>query len=304
MPINKKYVRVGFNIFFYTSILFFLFKLYHADYLIVPKLSCLYFLILSLLFTYGGFIMDSFCWYAILRKLFSDKILFKDALISQGISTFGKYLPGKFWTILGRGAFIALKYSGSEATVTILSLQSQLIFLWSGLFLSILLFLFIHIDIIWLILSLVLIIFFSLFLFSLKINKLLIRGIKHLKINLTIPYIENRIFLVLLPMFLITWLFWSIGFCLFVASLQGSFPPAITLLFFPFAASIGMLAFFAPGGLGAREGILLLLLTAIHLSSELATSIAISSRIWFLSGEIFIFLLALLVKLWNKIIAN
>jgi uncharacterized membrane protein YbhN (UPF0104 family) len=51
-----------------------------------------------------------------------------------------------------------------------------------------------------------------------------------------------------------------------------------------------------PGGLGVREGIIVLVLTATGLDVKVATTISVISRIWFISGEIFIFLMAILSK--------
>lgn len=65
---------------------------------------------------------------------------------------------------------------------------------------------------------------------------------------------------------------------------------------FSLSVSYGLLAVFMPGGLGVREGIIVLVLTATGLDVKVATTISVISRIWFISGEIFIFLMAILSK--------
>ena len=59
---------------------------------------------------------------------------------------------------------------------------------------------------------------------------------------------------------------------------------------FPLAATLGIMAVIAPGGLGAREGVLVgyLMLAGVPLAE--ATTISLASRLWFLVGEAFIFI--------------
>ena len=65
---------------------------------------------------------------------------------------------------------------------------------------------------------------------------------------------------------------------------------------FPLAATIGVLAIIAPGGIGAREGILTgyFVLTGIPL--ETAVTISIASRLWFLIGESLFFIVGLMAS--------
>jgi uncharacterized membrane protein YbhN (UPF0104 family) len=65
---------------------------------------------------------------------------------------------------------------------------------------------------------------------------------------------------------------------------------------FGLAGSIGIMAVFAPGGLGVREGILTGFLTLAGVDLPVATTIAVTSRLWFLAGELFIFLLAVVLR--------
>jgi uncharacterized membrane protein YbhN (UPF0104 family) len=68
-------------------------------------------------------------------------------------------------------------------------------------------------------------------------------------------------------------------------------------LTFPLAATLGILAIIAPGGIGVREGVLFLFLNSSGaLTVEEATTISVFSRVWFLVGESFLFLIALLMS--------
>jgi uncharacterized membrane protein YbhN (UPF0104 family) len=62
----------------------------------------------------------------------------------------------------------------------------------------------------------------------------------------------------------------------------------------------GILAIFLPGGIGVREGIMTAYLSALGIELELAITIATLSRLWFITGEVFIFLMALILKKTNN----
>ena len=65
---------------------------------------------------------------------------------------------------------------------------------------------------------------------------------------------------------------------------------------FPFAASIGIIAFIFPGGLGIREGFLVLYLVSSGMLTGDATLVSIAARIWFILGEVFMFVLVIFLK--------
>ena len=50
-----------------------------------------------------------------------------------------------------------------------------------------------------------------------------------------------------------------------------------------------MLAIFAPGGLGAREGVLVAYLMLAGQTAADATTVAVVARLWFLVGELALF---------------
>ena len=68
-------------------------------------------------------------------------------------------------------------------------------------------------------------------------------------------------------------------------------------LAFPFAATIGILVFVFPGGLGVREGLLVFYLVSAGLPLENATVLSIVARLWFLVGEVSIFALAVALRM-------
>lgn len=61
---------------------------------------------------------------------------------------------------------------------------------------------------------------------------------------------------------------------------------------FPLSVCFGIIAIILPGGLGLREGIIIGYLVLAGLDTEQATTISFLNRLWFIAGELFIFLLA------------
>ncbi len=64
--------------------------------------------------------------------------------------------------------------------------------------------------------------------------------------------------------------------------------------------SFGVLAIILPGGLGVREGIIVAYLTLAGLDVETATTISFMNRLWFISGEVFIFLLSSILRITGQ----
>ena len=93
-----------------------------------------------------------------------------------------------------------------------------------------------------------------------------------------------------MPWFVVYWALWSIGFCLLVASLINIDVSWSVGFGFPLAATLGIITFISPGGLGTREAIMVGYLTLAGVPLVDATSVAVASRLWFLGGEVFIFL--------------
>jgi hypothetical protein len=123
---------------------------------------------------------------------------------------------------------------------------------------------------------------------------------KILKNDFSFPILRNSQLIKVFPSFFLTWLFWSFGFFFLSASIYGEVLP-ITLAFaFPLSGTLAIVALFAPGGLGVREGLLITCMLLYKIPIEIATTISIASRLWFLIGEAVFFGLAGLLKLKSK----
>jgi uncharacterized membrane protein YbhN (UPF0104 family) len=124
-------------------------------------------------------------------------------------------------------------------------------------------------------------------------GKLLTRLLKR---DIRFPRLSFNRLLQIIFWYGLNWGTWCISFYFLAGSLvEGPIPFNIAFAF-GLAGSIGIMAVFAPGGLGVREGILTGYLTLAGLELPVATTIAVTSRLWFLSGELFVFLLASLLK--------
>lgn len=288
---NKK---LFFNILLYVSLAFLVFYLYKFDYLQIEDLKFNYlYLVLSTIFLWAGFYLSTISWWFVLNK-HQINIPKRSALSSHGLSVFAKYIPGKIWVILGRAA----KAAGDEYSVktsSYASLKEQLLYVWLGLLISAVpLFIYRGIDT-FSVGVLILFIGISVFNFSDKVRILIIWTVKKIfKKDLEIPQISFKESLSILVYILLYWTAWIIAFYF----LALSFYPETSLnigFIFPLSVTLGLLAVIVPGGIGVREGIMTAFMVLSGIPVELAASISVISRLWFISGEAFIFILAFLV---------
>ena len=141
---------------------------------------------------------------------------------------------------------------------------------------------------------------FTLILFSSFFNKLTVQIIKLVtKKEIEIPLISKVDFFALFPSYMLSWFFWSLGFYFLVCSVTGK-PETLSLLaVFPLSATLGILAIFAPGGIGVREGIMVLMLISSGISETDSITIAAFQRLWFILGEGILFFSALILNKWK-----
>ena len=289
-----------FKYFFYASLIFLVVALYKADYLEIPVIHNYIYLGLSFLFLFTGFVLHAISWSKVVKQA-KFPVTYKDGIASAGLSVFGKYIPGKIWVILGRSEYLAKTYQLSRKNISVLSLNAQFISLWSGLLFGV-------IGII-------------------AINKLNVYGISALSLFILLsviiytPFFHDRAENILsyifskkitisnlsfvnvakvLPWFLLIWASWCISF-FFLAAALVNFSITFHIAWgFGLAGALGILAIIFPGGIGVREGILTGYLSLAGLDIEVATTIAVASRLWFIAGEIFIFALGMILHLKRR----
>ncbi len=277
--------------FVYISLLFLAVVLYHTNFLKVPKAISLPAILASFIFLFLGFISGAVAWKKILEKS-NYHVNLNECLAGTGLSIFGKYIPGKIWIVVGRAAYIAEKSDYSLGKLSAISLNAQFIDLWTGLIFGTIGVFFIGGFHIWGLLTLFMLLGLTVIIFS-KVVHSAIESILHtvLRKDIKIPNLTIKSTVSVMPWFTMTWVFWSIGFYILVVSLTTNDVPWSVGLGFPLAGTLGVMALITPGGLGAREGVMVGYLTFAGIPVTEATTIAVASRLWFLLGEIFIFIL-------------
>jgi len=276
--------------FIYISFLFLIYALYKADYLSIPKISSEIAIYLSLIFLFAGFLLVGITWRSVL-KVSGTKVTYSESVAGIGLSVFTKYIPGKLWTIIGRASYIAQLKNQSVKNLSVVSLNAQFISLWTALVIGIVGLLIIgKVNILglatFILLGILTLLSFSEFFHH--IGSKFLQRIFHK--NITLPSLNLRKSLTILPWFILQQLIWASGFFFLIQGLYTGTVPFISGVGFPLAAAYGIVTVIAPGGLGVREGILITFLISIGLPNSDATTIAIFSRLWFLIGEIFIFI--------------
>lgn len=288
-------LKTYFRILLYLSILFVVYYLYKFDFLSLKGLQIhLPFMLLAVLLLWVGFYLSTNSWKV---SLYSHgyKISNKEAIYSHGISVFGKYMPGKIWVILGRASIISEKGLPLMQLASI-SLREQLLYLLLGLIISLVALPFLSVSIWFFILVIIGVVGLGLFLFSQWVHKIVVvLFLKLFKKELNIPFIPMNDALPMVAAIMSYWIFWGLGFYFLVRAVapDASF---LVALAFPMSVSCGLLAIFLPGGIGVREGIIVMFLTSIGHEPTLAITISIIQRLWFISGELFIFSAALIAK--------
>lgn len=293
---NRKWI---FNLLLYISLVFLIVYLVKFDYLEISKVSIQpLIIVLSIILLWLGFIFSTFSWgYAL--KLHSISIRYKSAIVSHGLSVFAKYIPGKLWVILGRAAYIARNNDIPVSQLSYISLKEQLLYILLGLLIAIVPTWIYFNQEYWVVIILLTISGLVFVLFVKKIHDLFNRILsKILKKEIDLPFLSFKLSVKLSTRIIIYWAAWTFGFYFFMLSVS----PEIKFYHayvFPLAVCYGVLAIFLPGGIGVREGIITAYLTALGLELELAITISALSRLWFITGEVFIFLMAIILKKSN-----
>jgi glycosyltransferase 2 family protein len=275
--------------FIYLSLIFLVLFLYRMDYLKMPVVHSPITLVFSLLLLFLGFLADTFSWKKTLQ-MYGVNVVFAQALSSTGLSVFGKYMPGKLWAILGRAGLISKHGKGTTSEISAIALSAQILSIVCGLILGMVALIIFSQSLSYIFLSIAAILGLFVGLGSKKVKEvgeLLLSKI--LKKDILLPHIDFRQNAVLMPYFFLTWILWSIGFLFLVKSLVNYDVEIGAALVYPIAAVFGILALFAPGGLGVREGIMALLLKQVGVELSDAALISIASRLWSLSGELLLF---------------
>jgi hypothetical protein len=288
-------IKIIIRILLYVSIVFIVYYLYKFDYLIFKEIHInVFFATASVLLLWLGFFVSTLSWRKAL-KVHGLQISVPQAVYSHGISVFAKYIPGKIWVILGRASIISEKGFSLSFASTI-SLKEQLVYLFLGLLISLMVLPFISVHILF-----TLMVFFTavglyLLLFVESIHRFILSALfKLVKKKFEVPFITFKDAVPFAKWILVYWSIWSIAFYLLTKSIIPE-TPVLAAFAFPVSVCYGLLAVIVPGGVGVREGILVLFLSSLGIDPAQAVTLSIIQRLWFITGEIYIFLVALVFK--------
>jgi hypothetical protein len=243
----------------------------------------------TLIFVLSYFI-QIWAWYLITLKL-GVALPLGETVTNWFYSQMGKYLPGKVWLLLGRFYLYDSKGKSRKGITVALYLETVTLILAAGLVFLLSLFSLKEVERftfgipLWGVTLLFLLCLFFLHPRILeKIFNTVLARLKKEPFPLSLSYAD---ILWVLTVCVLSWVVGGFGFYLFVDSVFAVSPKDAFLLAGALAVSstAGLLALFAPSGLGVREGVLVLLLSSI-MPSSVAVVLSVLTRLWMTFIEI------------------
>jgi uncharacterized membrane protein YbhN (UPF0104 family) len=249
---------------------------------------------------------QSAIWSLIIR-FFDKRLSLNKAFRIAYLAQLGRYLPGKVWQLFGM-IYLAGKEGIKKEEATLSFILSQLFATPPGL-VVVLFYLFIigsasqfqvYQELAW-IAGLIIVIFMLVFLwpglFKASVNRL-IRLLRQPQVEFRL---EKRLGLRVLLAYFVTWNLYGLAFYLFLKALmpEQELPVLEVIGAWTLAYLIGYWTVVLPAGIGAREAVLLVLLTPVFQAQgtpELAGVAVVGARAWSIVGEIICTLLAWRVK--------
>lgn len=304
---KKKHLIKGISSVLFLLVLFFILKYLYKNLFDLKEFSFrinIFYFVISLTTIWLWLIISSYIFHLIIKKIVPDARL-KESFSVWSASYLGTYLPGKVGVLAYRIMYYkqmnvsAVKTGYGFFVETVLSvLSSCLLVLLSMFFTN---FSFVRSYLLLLILLFVLLVLSVHPKFIGLYAKIYFRYIKKEYHHHLSPY-SYLFFIKVLMLHLIKWACIGLGIFILINSvteLSWRYLPFITGLYAA-AAILGMVAFFAPSGIGVVEGVMIVGLKTI-LSNSLAGAISILVRIWKMIGEIsFVLLMRLfLLKIYN-----
>lgn len=249
---------------------------------------------------------QSVIWSLIIR-FFDKRVTFNKAFRIAYLAQLGRYLPGKVWQLFGM-IYLAGKEGIKKEEATLSFILSQFFTTPPGI-LVVILYLFAinpapqyqpYTELAWigwLVVAGFLVVYFWPGLFKRLVNRL-IRLLRQPTVEFRL---EKKLGLQVLLAYFVTWNLYGLAFYLFIKALlpEQELPLIEVVGAWTLAYLVGYWTVVLPAGIGAREAVLLLLLTPIFSSlgtPELAGVAVVGARAWSIIGEIICTLLAWRVK--------
>ncbi|MEZ5066701.1 MAG: hypothetical protein R3B81_18400 [bacterium] len=253
--------------------------------------------LLALLGIFGTFLFTIVTWQTLFRDL-GVRLAYRDAVRLWSFSNIGRYLPGKIWQVVGM-VVVARELGvpgGLSAAAAFLSFG----FMVSSGALMGLLFLqgaaFVHPWVGWTAVALA-----SGLLVPIAWPGLFNAVFRRLPSSLgcsLVPEIPRGAIVRFAVLQCLAWVGHGVSFYVFARALAS--PPVSELARFAGSYSLayvgGLVALFAPGGLGVREGLLGVMLGTVGLGDLPVHVLAVAARLWAIGAEILVFALAMLLR--------
>lgn len=251
-------------------------------------------------------ILTYLAWVEIWRKLLkrSGHILnFKKMFKIWFLANLGKYLPGKVWAFLGM-LYLLEKEGVAKSKGLSVAILAQALSVLSGLLVA-LLFLrysyyqrfFAQSPGVTVVILLVLVGIAVLVFYPKLLEGIINLALRILKKETIILNLKAKNILFILLLYCGSWFLSGFVFWVFIKSITPVSLGIYLSLTGAFAGSfsLGFLAFFAPGGIGVREGILVVLLSNFF-PTPVAILISLLSRVWITLAEVLCSMLALALE--------
>ena len=300
LQVIKNNYKLISNIVIIISLIFLSIYLYKHNLIVKIKIESILLFVSSFVILILGFIIEAYATYVFLRINKYD-IQYKEAFILNGKFILAKYIPGKFGIVVGKASYLNSRYSYKSKDLIQKLIIYHILALFAALFVSYVNLYFILKQYYPLVIIIFPILLLTLIVFSFpRVQESTLRfmaSILKLKFGKSINHLS---IIYGFSILVLVWLLWCFGFYFLITSLGVSISIS-TGFFFAFAAVAGIVAIIAPGGIGVREGILVFGLVLYGVSKEIAISVCAFSRIWYLCGEIFMFLLAMLFSYMHRI---
>jgi uncharacterized membrane protein YbhN (UPF0104 family) len=222
-------------------------------------------------------------------------------------SNLGRYVPGKVWQFMGMVYMLEKRGVPARNSFSTAVLAQSLSVI-SGLLIA---FLFLGVNLYSQFLSrnpglLVVMGLFGLFVLVIIfyprfLERIINSGLGILKREKISLDIASKDVIIYILAYSVSWLLFGLAFLVFIEAMaEASFDmyPSLTGAF-AFAFNIGFLALFVPGGIGVREGLLVLLLSSMFptfFPVPVATLISLVARLWVTAVELLCFLIAVPLK--------
>jgi len=238
-------------------------------------------LILSSVLLWFAFLSAISMLHLAFKRIAKTKISLIQLFRVFNIANLGRYLPGKIWNILGM-YYLVGEYGISKKQTTLAILASEISYKGSALLIGICYFIFSPLYRQYLPIMIALLACSLIFIHPKTIDKFVNYGLRLFKkpaIEINFSY---RTILIFFLLYINVWMIYSLAFYVFVNSLT-SLESINIIQFFtilPLCWVVGYIMIFAPGGIGVREGMLVIILGEF-LPAEIALVIAVFQRIWF-----------------------